>query len=143
MTILVCRDSAVTNVTKLKDPCFAPQHAWETKGLAIVDADESSSTETKLKQLAELAAAAVADWWMLDDELTLRFGDGWEHEWVVAGVVDSGASRCRPLVYPDSWLERVGFASNAPPKATLWTVDRKLHEIKQNKKGPSQVDETL
>jgi len=76
----------------------------------------------------------VADWWMLDDELTLRFGDGWEHEWAAVGDPDSGASRCRPIAYPDSWLERVGFVSNAPPKAIVWTVDRKLQAIEQNKR---------
>ena len=68
----------------------------------------------------------MADWWVLDDELTLRFGDGWNHEWSAA----DGASKCIPLEYPDSWLERVGFVSNGPPQATRWTVERKLEERK-------------
>ena len=120
------------------------QRAWEAKALAIVDSDDddesSDDRTTKVQQqLAELAAAAVADWWALDDDLTLRFGDGWEHEWATPAVagedgggVVAGASRCRPIAYPDSWLEKVGFVSNAPPKATVWTVGRKLEEVEGN-----------
>ena len=120
------------------------QRMWEAKALAIIgsddDDDDGSSDDhtTKVQQqLAELAAAAVADWWALDDELTLRFGDGWEHEWATPAVAGedsgvAGASRCRPIAYPDSWLESVGFVSNAPPKATVWTVERKLEEAEGN-----------
>ena len=35
----------------------------------------------------EVADAIVSDWWALDDELSLRFGDGWEHEWAAHSSV--------------------------------------------------------
>ena len=98
------------------------QSAWEAKALAIVDGD--SDADAKEAALDTLAVDAVADWWVLDDELTLRYGDGWEHEWAA-----DGASKCKPLGYPDGWLEKVGFLSAAPPVSTVWTVERKLEQL--------------
>eukprot|EP01052_Picozoa_sp_SAG31_P040903 SAG31_NODE_6051_length_2191_cov_2.048279_1_plen_278_part_00 len=101
---------------------IARQRAWETKALAILDC--GFNVDAKCAALSSLAVDVVADWWLLDDELTLRFGDGWEHEWCAA----DGVSKCKPLTYPDGWLERVDFVTNAPPHATLWTVERKLEQ---------------
>jgi hypothetical protein len=44
--------------------------ASTTRALAIVDGGAPAAE--KATALGELAAAAVADWWALDDELTLR-----------------------------------------------------------------------
>ncbi len=130
------------------------QCAWEAKAVAIVDGEDTSVV--KARNLVALAADVVQDWWMLDDELTVRFGDGWEHEW----DAKDGTSKCKPLEcvlrpdhcncchvfcmtlmrlrnansvshrYPDNWLESVGFVSNAPPATTVWTVDRKLTKLR-------------
>lgn len=104
----------------------ARQAKWEQRGMDIVDATGVSADE-KAVQLRELARNAVADWWALDDELILRFGDGYEHEWAA-----DGSSRCKPLAYATEWLRLVGFVGSAPPPATRWTVERK-RELRQGK----------
>ena len=67
------------------------QCSWEKKALAIVDSGDSQAV--KVRDLSALAVDAVQDWWTLDDELTLRYGDGWEHDW----NDKDGTSKCRPL----------------------------------------------
>ena len=52
----------------------ARQAVWEARAAAIVDGGGGGEAMAAL--LSEHARAAVADWWSLDDELTLRFGDG-------------------------------------------------------------------
>jgi hypothetical protein len=106
------------------------------------------------EQLQALAAAVVADWWVLADELMLRFGDGWEYLWDVTDVTDEGRAggdpagtvggggegrggegeeegeegaagprpQCRPIAYPDAWLEEV---SSGLPPTRLWTREQK------------------
>ena len=39
------------------------------------------------------------------DELLLRYGDGWEHEWD-----EVGRRLGRPIAYPPEWLAQLGFA---------------------------------
>lgn len=67
------------------------QRKWETIALAIIDADDP--VDMKVQKLCALADDAVKDWWILDDEIMLRFGDGWEHEW----DKKNGSSKCKPL----------------------------------------------
>jgi hypothetical protein len=99
------------------------QSLWETKALTLVD-DGSMCTEAKADELVKLATAVTTDWWRLDDELTVRFGDGYEH------TVDqaNGSLTRTPLAYPTGWLHSVNFVSSAPPPTTLWTIDRKLEQ---------------
>ena len=102
------------------------QMVWETKALGIVDS-KSICTETKVDELVKFATEATADWWRLDDELTVRFGDGFEH------TVDpaNGSFTRTPLAYPTRWLQSVNFVSSAPPPTTVWTIDRKLQQRQQ------------
>ena len=39
---------------------------------------------------------------MMNDEMLLRFGDGYEWMWG-----EDGKSRSKPVAYPVEWLERV------------------------------------
>ena len=56
-------------------------------------------------ELDKLNKRIVADWWELNDELLVRFGDGWEYDWA-----DDGTSLVRqPVPYPRDWLERNNF----------------------------------
>jgi dipeptidase len=78
----------------------ARQRRWEAEATSIVD-NEAGVDAAKV---CDLATAVVDDWWALHDELLVRYGDGWEHEWA-----EDGESRCKPIEYPREWLEKVGF----------------------------------
>ena len=80
----------------------ARQQQWEIKAGAILEGGGGEGTSEAVHALAE---AVVDDWWLMLDELLLRFGDGWEYDWDEA----SGAARHAPLKYPMGWLEHVGF----------------------------------
>ena len=51
-----------------------------------------------------MAKDVVDDYWTLLDELLLRYGDGWEHEWD-----EAGARKCVPIKYPPAWLRELGY----------------------------------
>merc|ERR1712083_1146962 len=97
--------------------------------LAVVD-DSKMAQGAKVEALEELAQAAVADWWSLDDELTVRFGDGWEN---VFTADTSGLSfprvpkrsRWEPLAYSDAWLKAVTTLEPPVPATVCWTVEKK------------------
>ena len=73
------------------------QAAWEAQGLAIV-ADGALPLPEKAALLCELAEAVVADWADLDDELMVRFSDGWEQ---LSTVEEDGSTpHYKPLKYP-------------------------------------------
>lgn len=115
------------------------QNKWEGAAAAIVDGAEPFAA--KCVALEALAVDAVNDWWALNDEMLLRFGDGWEYEWA-----EDGESRCRPVAYPEAWLKAVGFfrgekgstggvgcsAVPAPPDNTVWTLEKKLGRAAQH-----------
>ena len=61
--------------------------------------------------LDQLARDAVADWWVLLDEMHLQFGDG--YEW--ARSDEDGSSLSKPVEYPVEWLERVAAWEQTPP----------------------------
>ena len=99
------------------DRCLAlmrsRQAAWEAKADRLLDAyslaadgDDAAAREAASEAaLHAFARDVVADWWALLDELLLRYGDGWEHEWEET----TGKSKCAPLAYPAEWLEKGGF----------------------------------
>ena len=83
------------------------QRDWEARGAALVDRvrnGEATLAESE-DELHEHAAAVVSDWWALLDELLLRYGDGWEHEWD-----EDGRRLGKPVAYPAEWLAKLGFA---------------------------------
>ena len=51
------------------------QAKWEAKGMALVAGGAVGEAEA-----ADHAAALLADWWSLVDELMVRFGDGYDYE---------------------------------------------------------------
>ena len=65
-------------------------------------AEEAALLQSTSAQLDQLARDVVADWWSLQDELLLRFGDGYEFAWGA-----EGAWTGKPLQYPVEWLESV------------------------------------
>jgi dipeptidase len=106
------------------------QRLWEGQAAAIIDG-ALSPVDTAAAADA-LAAEVVADWWQLNDEMLLRFGDGWEYEWR-----EDGESLSRPLAYPATWLKTVGFFRTPdgapvegrpppPPANTVWDIEKKL-----------------
>ncbi len=95
----------------------------------------------------EVSTRIVAGWWALNDDLLLRFGDGWEYEWA-----DDGTSRVRqPVPYPRDWLERNNFfrpgggtavaqaplLQPPPPRTKLWTVEEKKKNRMQSTSAES------
>ena len=60
--------------------------------------------DTSEVAIHELARSVVDDWGVLLDELLLRYGDGWEHEWG-----EDGERKCKAVEYPTEWLARRGF----------------------------------
>lgn len=82
------------------------QCAWEDRADEILDEIRrgSSTLQDGEPRVHSLACEVVADWWCMLDELLLRFGDGWEHEWG-----EGGERRCKPIAYPDEWLRGLGF----------------------------------
>ena len=86
------------------------QRLWESEAAFVLSKVERSGTaEEDETRLHELASAIVDDWWVLQDEMLLRFGDGWEYEWA-----DNGEARHAPLAYPRAWLEQVRFFDKKP-----------------------------
>ena len=82
------------------------QREWERRADALLDAVADGETTVRESEEAvhALAEAVLADWWRLLDELLLRYGDGWEHEWDA-----DGERRGKPIAYPARWLARLGF----------------------------------
>ena len=76
------------------------QQHWEATSAKMIA--DGTASEAKCN---DLARSVVEDWWKMQDELLLRFGDGWEYEW---GEED-GLPHHKPLAYPRAWLEKVGF----------------------------------
>ena len=93
------------------------QSSWENKVSKLIRSSCLDSSLTDIRALFEIFAnKVVADWWVLNDEMLLRFGDGWEHEWVEheeageAGEAgDTSSCQCRPIAYPRNWLEKHNF----------------------------------
>lgn len=84
------------------------QQLWEGRAsqlLETADADDDRDGEATADALNVLAREVVEDWWTMLDELLLRYGDGWEHEFDQV----TGAKTSKPIAYPTPWLERVGF----------------------------------
>jgi len=96
----------------------------------------------------EFGQQVVADWWKMNDEMLLTFGDGWVHDW-------GGSGSCQPVAYPREWLEGAHFFRKKedrtrksstsstteavstivvvpppPPKTKLWTLEEKLLVLK-------------
>ena len=89
----------------------ARQAAWEGRAEAMIEAlrtwDEAAVPrffDTSEVAIHELARSVVDDWGVLLDELLLRYGDGWEHEWG-----EDGERKCKAVEYPTEWLARRGF----------------------------------
>lgn len=110
------------------------QQLWEGKVADIID--DSLPHDEMLVALESFADEVVADWWRLNDEMLLQFGDGYEYQWKEDGQLLS-----QPLAYPATWLKTVGFFRTpegateeatvdgrppAPPGNTVWTVEKKL-----------------
>ena len=53
-------------------------------------AEEAALLQSTSAQLDQLAHDVVADWWALQDELLLRFGDGYEFAWGAEGPAGGG-----------------------------------------------------
>ena len=88
----------------------------------------------------------------MNDEMLLKFGDGWVHDW-------GGSGSCQPVAYPREWLEGVHFFRKKedrtrksstsstteavpntivvlpppPPKTKLWTLEEKLLVLKNER----------
>jgi len=88
------------------------------------------------------------------DEMLLKFGDGWVHDW-------GGSGSCQPVAYPREWLEGAHFFRKKedrtsksstsstpstteavstivvppppPPKTKLWTLEEKLLVLKNER----------
>ena len=95
------------------------QQRWEAEVDAVIDqsvraGDQLEATSMALSRLAE---DVLTDWYGLQDEMLLRFGDGWEYDWASDGPVHppeaeegqehAGESKCKPVRYPVEWLEKV------------------------------------
>lgn len=104
----------------------ARQKLWEEKiAQRIEQAGENGQREVQ-EAFEKLGKDIISDWWKLNDEMLLHFGDGWEHDW--------STNLCRPIAYPIGWLKHHNFLRSTvdeslprpPPAAKLWTLDEKL-----------------
>ena len=95
------------------------QQRWEAKVDAVIDQSVKAGDglEATSMALSRLAEDVLTDWYGLQDEMLLRFGDGWEYDWASDGPVHppeaeegqehAGESKCKPVRYPVEWLEKV------------------------------------
>ena len=121
------------------------QTTWEDSAMSIVYAIERGGkvcTPIDGAGMCDaLVWAVVTDWAKLNDDLLLRFGDGYEHGTHLSE--DGSTFASKPLVYPQGWLERVGFyrgggggggggttqeppSPGPPPDTVLWTLEKKV-----------------
>ena len=115
------------------------QNQWEEEiAMRIEQASSDECVTVRQMQgvLERIGKEVLSDWWKMQDEMLLRFGDGWEHDYSEENRIS------RPVAYSQNWLERQHFfrssvdvvdpcsrmsaAAAVPPKSTLWTVEEKL-----------------
>ena len=75
------------------------------EAIAAADGVRDQPEEPSDAAVDAFAREVVAEWWVLLDELLVRYGDGWEHEWDPATGARTGA----PIAYPLEWLEQTDF----------------------------------
>jgi len=110
------------------DRCFKliqeRQVMWEEKAGKLLDRSfEEQQASQKEADFHDFAAAVVAEWWTLGDELITRFGDGWDYDGT--GALGEGQALGYPEVWlTGSWHSKVLLAK-APPERHVWSLEGK------------------
>jgi dipeptidase len=86
---------------RFENSAFGSQTDLEEKALTHWNAGDQKGARKMLTQYSENNAAAVlADWWKLSENLYLKYNDGY---------LNTSEAIAKPLFYPAWWLKQVGY----------------------------------